>query len=382
MTRALTLITMILAIAFGTAGGAAAGVTANTKWLNTSLLNGVTADLNMSNGGPSFYTWTGQPLPGVYLDGTTFVSSNGASGNDFIWTWTTAVIDGTLSDVASSDGTSHSETEGGAPSYTFIADRVHPSGAAAGTFLYRILFLAPDGAWQDLCPGGNNGPGWAIPLEGEWDYVTGARISYGGNKFTWACTTGALGKCAASGMPNTLGYEPWETDPYYQSIQASPGVWYWVMIDGKRMHQACTRMIRADYCGDGVFHTAVGNRIDVRDFLLNGQSLTMYTQWAAEALWDENGASWVSCDRSGHVWPGSGISSSTNSSIDSSMASNNDPPGKAVCQNNHHIENSCLGEFEMPSPQDGQILLGNLTANLAAAPTDQVKDQGGDLASP
>ena len=57
---------------------------------------------------------------------------------------------------------------------------------------------------------------------------------------TLACVNGAIGKCV------TWGYRPWE-----------PGM--------RDCHQACIRMVRADYCGDGVGHTLDGTPIDVWD---------------------------------------------------------------------------------------------------------------------
>lgn len=83
----------------------------------------------------------------------------------------------------------------------------------------------------------------ALPLVGRWD-ETGAHIDDG--TITFACTNGALAKCAR------WGYKPWKT------------------FKGKPLrdyHQACTRMVRADYCGNGVGHTQNGTPIDVYDRL-------------------------------------------------------------------------------------------------------------------
>ena len=46
-------------------------------------------------------------------------------------------------------------------------------------------------------------------------------------------------------------------------------------------HQACTRLVRADYCGNGVYHTATGTSIDVYDSL-NIQTRTgEYLGWSS-----------------------------------------------------------------------------------------------------
>ena len=80
-------------------------------------------------------------------------------------------------------------------------------------------------------------------LAGIWDEraawhdaltVGGARLSA-----TFSCATGVLAKCV------TWGYAPWTV--------------------GADLHQSCTRMARADYCGDGRSFTKDGTVIDVQD---------------------------------------------------------------------------------------------------------------------
>jgi hypothetical protein len=76
----------------------------------------------------------------------------------------------------------------------------------------------------------------AIPLRGQWD----DRAGWSPQGITLACVSGAIGKCV------TWGYRPW-----------APGM--------RDFHQACIRMIRADYCGDGAGHTRDGTPIDIWD---------------------------------------------------------------------------------------------------------------------
>jgi hypothetical protein len=62
----------------------------------------------------------------------------------------------------------------------------------------------------------------------------------------FGCTSGVVAKCLR------WGYKPWKT------------------VAGRALadyHQACTRMARADYCGDGVTHTQEGTLIDLYDDL-------------------------------------------------------------------------------------------------------------------
>lgn len=78
-----------------------------------------------------------------------------------------------------------------------------------------------------LCEDAVDGAHWAFPLQGQWDR-NGKKISDAG--FTLTCAADAQGKCVR------FGYKPWKT--------ASGGV---SLAD---YHQACIRMVRADYCGD------------------------------------------------------------------------------------------------------------------------------------
>jgi hypothetical protein len=87
-----------------------------------------------------------------------------------------------------------------------------------------------------ICGLADGAPAAAVPLEGHWDEK--AEWSPGG--LTLACVNGAIGKCVA------WGYWPWE-----------PGM--------RAFHQACIRMARADYCGDGAGQTVDGTPIDIWD---------------------------------------------------------------------------------------------------------------------
>jgi hypothetical protein len=87
---------------------------------------------------------------------------------------------------------------------------------------------------------------------------------------TLACTDGVIAKCAF------WGYAPW--------------------IVGEPLHQACTRMARADYCGDGMPWTRNGTFIDVTD-PQGIQALAGGPEMSFEAGWDEHGAVCVSAPR-------------------------------------------------------------------------------------
>lgn len=108
----------------------------------------------------------------------------------------------------------------------------------------------------------NDEKGLFVP--GIWD-ARGARHE-SDTLSTFACKTGAIAKCVL------WGYDP--------------------AVVGAAMHQACTRMVRADYCGDGVSSTRDGTLIDVSD-VRGVQSAANLPGFAFEAGWGEDGATCV-----------------------------------------------------------------------------------------
>ena len=122
----------------------------------------------------------------------------------------------------------------------------------------------------------------ALAMSGVWD-ASGARQEVPG-RFTLACENGAIAKCV------NWGYKPW------------------ALKDGRPMtelHQACTRMARADYCGDGRSHTHQNTSIDMYDSL---EVLARATQATAgwdparasfEAAWTPEGAHCLARTRDG-----------------------------------------------------------------------------------
>src|SRR6202007_1990057 len=93
------------------------------------------------------------------------------------------------------------------------------------------------GNWQPACPVDSDGRRAAIPLADVWD-KQGSRNS-AAQKFTLGCTTSAVAECYR------WGYRPWDSS----------------VANLKITHWTCTRLARADYCGDGVSHTMDGTMI-------------------------------------------------------------------------------------------------------------------------
>jgi hypothetical protein len=147
------------------------------------------------------------------------------------------------------------------------------------TFLYEVSYETDDG-WLPLCGvDGLGAPIAAIALDGRWDFTEGTET--GGSHvddestFTFACRGYVLAKCVEA------GYKPWR-----KAMACTHG-------EGCRVttleahHQACTRMLRADYCGDGTSHTVDATPVNFYDdFGVRYDS----RDWSVEAEWDEEGA--------------------------------------------------------------------------------------------
>jgi hypothetical protein len=116
-----------------------------------------------------------------------------------------------------------------------------PAFADGSTWLYAVSRVALDGTRNPLCRPDANGVAAAIPIAAVFD-ERGDRLE-SATHFTFACTAGALGKCYR------WGYRPW--------LGAGR-----TFAD---LHWACTRMARADYCGDGATWTRDGTVINLWD---------------------------------------------------------------------------------------------------------------------
>lgn len=133
---------------------------------------------------------------------------------------------------------------------------------ASGLWLYDLQIKDDIGAWEPLCINAFGGATQAIMVGEVWDPETGDRVPAESGLVTLACRDAAIGKCAE------WGYHPWEWADH---------------------HQACTRMVRADYCGDGESHTIDGMAIHVLDEI-GVEDLETGTNYTVEAEWGPDGA--------------------------------------------------------------------------------------------
>jgi hypothetical protein len=250
-------------------GDRLSGVSLSGINVNGAFLNGVRYIGMRINGVLiSNVTLNGTVLSGQLPNGTVL------SGTDFI----SARMTGTLT-----DGTE----------ITLRIDDIVVSGDA-DILNYKITHLQAGGNTAPIC--GTNSDGTYVlgfPLAGRWDHTSGTAT--GGahiddaTRFTIACRGAALAKCAEQ------GYKPFKT---VQECNSSGNC---QAVDGRALHQACVRMIRADYCGDGTSHTVVGTEIDIYDaFGVKTEDPTAV--WDLEAEWTAGGAAcvlhtrWISTD--------------------------------------------------------------------------------------
>lgn len=226
---------------------------------NDTRLNGIEVNGTELNGFRlNGFRLNGFRLNGVTLANTSFTGTKESDGS---------IVTGTA--LAGSD--IEGELVGGGTVALRIA-AITPS-STPGLNYYTVEYL-DGGTWRNIC--WNNLP--AVPLNGLWSETTGNYVS-DSSRFTFACRGAALAKCVE------WGYERWKTHTECkgttckeQSLEA--------------FHQACTRMVRADYCGDGVPHTENGTAINVWD-ALGIQTQDLDTGMSLEAEWTPDGAACV-----------------------------------------------------------------------------------------
>jgi len=152
------------------------------------------------------------------------------------------------------------------------SDPKNPDGAV---MLYTMSSPDPvTGEWHNICEPDIEGRRMGFPLAGTW--TPDGRHLPSAMAFSITCTGGAQAKCVR------FGYLPWEKLPDGTSLWDH--------------HQACTRMIRADYCGDGEPHTRNGTPIVVYD-RKGIQDDEQVSGMLFEAAWGPDGAICVSHTR-------------------------------------------------------------------------------------
>jgi hypothetical protein len=140
-----------------------------------------------------------------------------------------------------------------------------PDARSGTVWLHTFSAEMADGSWQNVCDAGPDGRRQGFPIAGR-PRADGMLEPAGPGIFELACTSGALGKCVR------FGYPPWGA------------------ADGaplRDVYNACIRMVRADYCGDGAPTTKDGQRIDIYDDLAiqrheNDATMDFEAGWSAD----------------------------------------------------------------------------------------------------
>jgi hypothetical protein len=248
----------------------------NAPVLNGANLNGFTLNGFTLNG----FTLNGFTLNGFTLNGFTLngFTLNGTLFNGTRWVDGVPMPIGGLELIGSRLVLLHEDDI-----YVLIFDDIHldANNPAGDVYLYDIsVYDVNNDITSPLCTL-NGQPAPAIPLSNHWDMATGDRID-DPSAVTFACAGGALAKCV------NWGYRPWATvescDPEFGTC---------TQLSLADHHQSCTRMVRADYCGDGVPHTVDGTLIDAFDHLspaIQAQTSKNNPMWGVEAEWGPDGA--------------------------------------------------------------------------------------------
>lgn len=135
-------------------------------------------------------------------------------------------------------------------------------------WLHTLSAEQADGTWQNVCQAGPDGRRAGFPIPGR-QAADGTLAEAEPGVFELSCTGGALAKCVR------FGYAPWGRLP-----------------DGGTMRDlfnACVRMVRADYGGDGLGTTRNGMLIDIYD-VWEIQAPDRLDEHEFEAGWGPNGA--------------------------------------------------------------------------------------------
>jgi hypothetical protein len=154
-------------------------------------------------------------------------------------------------------------TDNGAAIVLRIDSATQGTGSNADLWFYGVSYQTTAG-WSPLC--GVDGTGAAVkavPVAGYWANTTGDAAHYttSSTSFTWACRAKTIAKCVE------LGYKTYRS--------------------ATKQLTTCVRLLRADYCGNGISYTADGQLLNLYDSL--GIQHDTET-WTPEAEWTEAGA--------------------------------------------------------------------------------------------
>jgi len=253
------------------------GLTLNGLTLNGLTLNGLTLNgLTLNSGAAS--TNTVQPAPAQPLDLANVqfatLTLNGKELTDVTINSSTIEARQGRSLLAGAQLIG-AQLQGKLLNGISIPLRIEDAQVDGGVTLYSISVLSDNGA-MPLCGTAAGSPIPAIAVSGYWD--KSASYIDDSDSFTFGCINAAIGKCVR------WGYQPWATASECRHNSCKTR-------NLRDWQQACVRLVRADYCGDGIPHTRSGTRINVYDQLGIQQSAN--PGWEIEAEWREDGGSCI-----------------------------------------------------------------------------------------
>jgi ADYC domain len=141
-----------------------------------------------------------------------------------------------------------------------------PKDSTGETVLYQLSEQdAASSQWRNLCLPDPDGKRLGFPLSGRFT-PQGRYVAVPGHLLI-TCTGGAEGKCIR------FGYQPWQQAPDGTPLRDA--------------YNACVRLVRADYAGDGRGTTRNGQPIDIYDAFGIQKPADAYE---FEAGWNADGA--------------------------------------------------------------------------------------------
>lgn len=225
-------------------------ISLNGKSLNGVSLNGI----SLNGASLAGQTITSVALKGINASGTAITASSAAAS---LAPWTGAGLVGSTWSATTSAGATVSlridgATQGTAPN--------------AEMWFYNVSYQGASG-WSPVCGvDASSTPIQAVAVAGVWGPVGGDATAYASSlsQFTLACRGKTVAKCVE------LGYKP------YKALSATL--------------QACVRLLRADYCGNGTSFTVDGTTLNLYD---NAGVQADTEAWLPEAEWTASGASCI-----------------------------------------------------------------------------------------
>lgn len=157
---------------------------------------------------------------------------------------------------------------------------------------YSFLDSSGWSAPKSFCEDADGNPEPMVPLRGRFWNLTNGNAVLDPDMVSFACLSAAVAGCME------YGYNPWQSqieclNPSMPGTCHPANMW--------EIHQVCTRLKRADYCGTGKAHTMSGAMIHPFDWLsppINSSGPDYFKE--LEAIWGVNGVTCVNVDNLRH----------------------------------------------------------------------------------